>query len=244
MVKNMIPAGEQKGKETEFVEFASKAIRRPKAGVFEHLLGQHLAASVTAAPSRKIQLTCEACMLLDEKQRKDLDIDVEEVQTIYSVVLSFRAAILFEKQYRVQVAWNFPQTKENFAKYVKPWLENDHFDFWYTYEKDSQGSFLSFVSSRRIKTDLPDWILEVLDQLKKGELTEQEADEKYIHTAFFWASSSRLTSHGYRDLLGQFIRWALPKTQAWFAKLTQLVSPSLYNEILRLYAKPAEAETK
>lgn len=221
--------------EEEFATFVTKAVRGPKKGVFEQLLAQHLAASVTAAPSRKIQLVCEACLLLDLEQREELEISLDEVKTIYAVALSFRSAITFEKQHKVQVAWNFPQTKENYDQYVKPWLENDDFDFWFTYEKERWGSFLS---GPKIKTDLPGWISELIDQLENGKLSEQELDKKHGYSLFFWVSSHRLTSHGYRDLLGQFIRWALPTTQSWFAKLTKLVSPSLYHDILKLYARP------
>ena len=215
-------------KEAEYGRFVSTTIRPGKRGIFQENLAHHLSLAVSASPLKKVRLACEASLMLDQKQLEKLEIDREAVETIHQVCMCLTNAVKAPKGLTV-VRWGFPATNRNYRKYVKPWLGNTDFDFLFRYEEESE------FGGDCIKTDLPDWILELT---RKEKLTDKDASD-----LFFWASSSRLTAYGFTDLSNQFVEWALPQTQALCRKLSTLVTPDVYRDILTMMKGERERES-
>jgi len=129
---------EPEAPEDPLAEFASRAIRRPAPGAYELLLSQHLVAAVGADPITKIRLICEAALMVPQVREEEKDtaeilyaVATSLDQTRINVTLDARADL--QPDWRGMIAWSFPPTKENFEKYIAPWLGETMEGLYYKY---------------------------------------------------------------------------------------------------------------
>lgn len=209
--------------EGNFAQFVTSAMRAPRQGIYEHLLSQFMAQAVLVTdPLKRIKLVCEAALMVPERDRENLAIDYEKIEVLYAIANSLlNQAVRSDQLARdavVSIPWGFIPNEENFKKYVAPWYNVHLIEYWAPLLKhcvklryDSYG-FPHVVSI----SEEPAWF-------------------------FFYDVSICLTITAYNRLKNAFAAWAIPTVQAYLAELTQIVSPSLYAEILGLTTRGKKA---
>jgi len=183
-----------------FQDFASKALRLHRKGAFENLLAQHLIMSVAADPLTKVRLVCEASWMLDPNK---IGLDVKQVETIYTVVLSLLNTN--PQSEFVSVAWGFSLTQENYERFIAPW------------RRETRPFFCSWCDG------------DDEDKMEHLEQVESKAEKFYLITHNFNLSPASL-----QMLKSEYLRWASPIVMEIFEKLSRLVQPDLYKEMLQI----------
>ena len=105
----------------------------------------------------------------------------------------------------LSIAWGFSLTLENYERFVAPWRRE---------------TSLFFRTSCRAETE---------EKRKCLNRTKCEAEEFYLMT-----HDLNLSSMSFHTLKSEFLRWALPLTMEVFEKLSRLVQPDLYKEMLQM----------
>jgi len=105
----------------------------------------------------------------------------------------------------VAVGWGFTLTIENYERFIEPWRRNTP---------------LFFRSSCQAETD---------DKRKRLNKAETDAEEFYLYTMKF-----DLHPSSFQVLKSEFLRWSIPLVMAIFEKLSRLVQPDLYKEMLAM----------
>ena len=103
----------------------------------------------------------------------------------------------------VTISWGFPQNEKNFKRFVKPWHRN--IPLFFVYEND-------YEAKKKIK---------LLNQ------AETEATKFFLFTDHLG-----LTIGSFQILKVQFLVWAIPKVMELFSKISKLIDPDLYKEML------------
>jgi hypothetical protein len=211
----------------ELERFTSTALRRPKKGIFEQSLCQHLALAVASKPLRKIRFICEAAYLLDDEGRKGLGVDEEELEVVYRVALSFlnshRSSLRWEgmHHYYWSLAWSFDtslhRARESYERYVNPWLRDRNLSFYEIFMGEHRANELTYV---RDVLDHPD-----------EELSEEGLFA--CHARGFFIVTEYLAESSYSMFESQFVAWALPRAQRIFTCLSDLVDPRLFSDMLQ-----------
>ena len=212
-------------------EFVSQALRGPKQGAFENLLAQYCSLAVASNSLKKINLICNAAMVISDEQREQIKVDLEEVKALYNVCIGFQSALIYEQLDLVRIPWHF-HIKAKFEKWIDPWYNGG---IWFQRYKWEELKYPD-----RIKTDMPNWMYKLQLKKNKGEISEEEANKKYRSDYFYTITRTRLTLHGYKDLRNQFLKYAMPKVSMLQGKIARLITPALYNEILKLYTTKKE----
>lgn len=105
----------------------------------------------------------------------------------------------------LSMAWGFSLTKENYERFVGPWRRK---------------TSLCFLSSCRAETE------EKRERLNKA---KNEAEHFYLMT-----NHLDLFPTSFQMLKSEYLRWALPLIMEIFEKLSRLVQPDLYKEMLQI----------
>lgn len=141
--------------------------------------------------------------------RDKLELDLELLDIIYRVCLSFLNTKTMGDG--IYISWNFPTTRENYKKYIEPW-----------HDSRISLSFSGFTEAE---------IAEKRERLRScDDVTER-----------FWLLTTVLSLHPacFDVLRGEFLNWAIPKVMGVFEKLSRLIDPDLYKElILGMKPKP------
>jgi len=246
----------EKDEEAEFEAFVSSAIRKPKEGIYEHLLSQFLASAVVVTdPLKRVKILSEAALMVPEVQRKGLGIDYELVEVLNSVANALLVPVVKKLHNGIEyvsIPWGFEKNEENFRKYIEPWLNcnfsywpqllRDHIEtwtVWFCYECDSE-LFRTKTLRRKLKVKLPKKCPECGAKIEHytdyySRQIDVIVDDPFW--SFFFEASGCLTVNGYRDLRNAFARWAIPKVQLFMAELSRVVRPELYSDILAIYTK-------
>jgi len=195
-----------------FAEFVAKTIRGPKFGAFEQLVAQHLVAAVASDPLRKIRLVCEAAYMCNPEK---LNIDLDRLEVTYKVATSLINVVASEGIGVIicAVPWAFPPSAESFRRFIKPWWSSE---------------FLSYTV---------DGTSSEVERVEK-ELNAMAEDQRFFNITM--GGKAALTVLGYRSLVSQFVGWAMPFVQQVFEKVSRTVSPTVYNEVLRMMARTGE----
>jgi hypothetical protein len=199
MLKNENSVENTSKEESRFEEFVTQALRLHRRGSFENLLAQHLIVAVNSPPVQKIRLVCEAAFMVPKDK---LNVDMHEVETIYVACLSLLHTP--EKTDFISVAWAFPQTEENYARFIKPW-HHRHVPIFYTYSCGSERD-------------------EKRETLKKA---QSEAEEFFLITSNLGIHLASL-----QVLKSEFVAWAVPRIMQVFEVVSRLVDPDLYKQVL------------
>ena len=148
-------------------------------------------------------------MMLPPEDLEKLQIDPELVKVISFVVLKIidRPMITDEIHQEFKVDWSI-NNGADYEKYIKPWIRKATYGHYIPNKPNDCGVIHpAYVKAR----------------------------EKPI--TYFIYSCYRLTEMGYSTLCSDFITWALPHIEKFTEKLSQLIQPGTYAEILKLFGK-------
>ncbi len=105
----------------------------------------------------------------------------------------------------LSIAWGFSLTFENYERFIVPWRRQ---------------TSLSFCSSCRAETE------EKRERLSQA---KNDAERFYLMTYRL-----NLSISSFQTLKSEYLRWALPLGMEIFEKLSRLVDPDLYREMLQI----------
>jgi len=111
----------------------------------------------------------------------------------------------------ISIAWGFSLTSENYDRFIKPW---------------HKGIPLSFASSCAAETE------------RKRERLNQAEDES--ENFFLLTHRLNLYPTSFQCLKSEFLRWSIPVAMEIFEKLSRLVDPDLYREMLQVLRSEAK----
>lgn len=131
-----------------------------------------------------------------------LKLDMQQVEMIYLSCLSFLNTNTFKVD-SVSIAFGFEQTEENFERFIKPW---------------HKGVPLMFLYGNQAERESKNQVLEK---------AEGEAEKFFLYTTEF-----DLNLGSFQMLKTEFLRWAIPQCMEIFEKLSRLIDPDLYKEML------------
>jgi hypothetical protein len=155
----------------------------------------------------------------------------------------------------ISIPWGFPQTEENFKKFILPWFScglrywsdfiTKHVENWTIWECCHCGQEFG-------RRKIPD-----LDRPKiPGKCPKCQSSQfsSYYHFpeynkrtfrlivntsswSYFFEVCQYLSPEGYDLLKSNFVGWASEPVQELLGELTKMVDPNLYDQILGLYEK-------
>lgn len=131
-----------------------------------------------------------------------INLNMEQVETIYMTCLSFLNTNTFKVD-SVSIAFGFEQTEENFERFIKPW---------------HAGVPLMFLYENQAERESKNQVLEK---------AEGEAEKFFLYTTEF-----DLNLGSFQMLKTEFLRYAIPQCMEIFEKLSRLIDPDLYKEML------------
>lgn len=114
--------------EKGFDKFATTSLRGPKQSTREQLLCAKLWRANKSFPLRRISAICEASFYAKQMSPK-IDLDMDLVDTVYKVALSLTTTKPQKTLYGYEIVrlhpvpWGFLKSKENFERFIKPWLQ-------------------------------------------------------------------------------------------------------------------------
>ncbi len=204
-------------------KFAQSSLRRHRKGIYEQLLAGLLAKSNrTSDPLVKISAICEAAYLSKKKDKLDLGL-VEAAQTIAS---SFLNTEVYREE-PVKVAWSFPQTEENWKRFIQPWqaLCIRYFPFNTDYGRRH------YPVRKTCYNDIDEYN-ELLDKKEKRlEDAERKIEALNPYDRFF-EKTGALTRNSFYALKAEFSQWALPRLLEVQAAIAEEVDPQVYQLVL------------
>jgi len=251
-------------------DLASKGLRGPKYGIFEQLLSQHLVlATLTSDPLRKIQLVCEASLLVDEEKRRAIQLDLAKVDVVKTVNDALQHKILCNLKQKitpvVTVKFGFEPSEENYGKYVAPWWRNLELSIWPHWMKQTMGKtyrvFFCSSCSNRVGDDLEgntgmkdERCIFCGRSLSTRDYSYDDPQPYFITHRFkakedvpywqlFFSYCHALNQSGYNTLETCFLKWSIPLTMQTMAKLTKAVKPGIFRDILKMFARSRETTT-
>jgi hypothetical protein len=137
-------------------------------------------------------------------QDKKFEIDLDSLNRIYSVCLTLSA--YNEDEEGIYISWPFPKTESNYDLYIRPWYD----------EKIA----LSFASHS------------VYNAEEKRKILGKSSSVS--DTFFLFTTELALHSVSLKMLKACFLVWAMPQIMTIFEKLSRLVQPDLYKEMLQV----------
>jgi len=186
----------------------SKAVRSDKRIKAEDLVANELATAVLSEPMPKIRHSCEALMLLDERERSSAGIsgnEEENAKTIYQLCQTLQNPFIdkFEDEHgriierSVTIPWQF---KQKDASGWLSWLDNVS---WKVY----QG-----IENVEETTE------------RANELLKDDKERQ----ALYVVSTERCTIETFKRIKNQFVVWAMPRTARFLKKTIKIVSTSSF----------------
>jgi len=136
----------------EMGEFVRRMTRKPQQGILERTLCFYILQSNGAKPLQAIAHVVNGALLLSPEERKKIGINEDELSILKSIVFPLlnpaESPGEITRHYRLsawQVFWSFPQTEENFEKFIAPWYHGLQECLW-------QDEFLrEFKDAKRSK---------------------------------------------------------------------------------------------
>jgi len=141
-----------------------------------------------------------------------LKLDMQQVETIYMTCLSFLNTNTFKVD-SVSIAFGFEQTEENYERFIKPW---------------HKGVPLAFVFGN---------LAERQSEQQALQQAESEAEKFFLYTTEF-----DLSLGSFQMLKTEFLKWAIPQCMEIFEKLSRLIDPDLYKEMLGILKPDLKSE--
>lgn len=262
-----------KKEKSELEKFTTLSLRGPKQGVYEQLACLKLLHANRTNPLQRIRMISEAAWFTKPKA-----IDMDLVQLLYEVSVALGNASsnqYYPGSYQPSVKihhipWPFNTTKENFERYIKPWLKS------YSY----YPSFIKVHRSLRVKVYhsedcgylLGDFSPESTQEQMKAHIIEKygsicpECGEHFYSSkytfprrelrfkrymgicpepnwSFFFEAATCLSEQGFKELVGAFVSWGDPKATKIESTIAGLINPQTFMEFFRK-EEQEEAETE
>ena len=198
--------GEDIIEETEKLGKAvQRFVQKSEFSAFERLVCSYLVQAITGSPLETVIYTMRAAMTLDDERIKILKINQEIVKSIYAVAQMITTA-----------------TKTGEGENI--------------YDKNMR----IHTQSLDWKKDLEPWVKQEMYAFtysgygKEDELIEEIKESKDKQKKFEF-SCGRLSLQGFEHLKSDFLRYAMPISQEITRKLSEIISPTTYEEIFRLF---------
>jgi hypothetical protein len=102
----------------------------------------------------------------------------------------------------VRVVWSFEHTPQNFNRFILPW------------KRQIPLSCLAF---------------DAREAEEKEEIMQTASEPEYF---FQLTTLLDMTQHSFQTLKAEFLSWGLPKAMEIFEKLSRLIDPNIYREIV------------
>jgi hypothetical protein len=223
----------EKEENGQFGEFAEKALRGPRRGVYEQLLsGLLIKANSTSDQLKKIHVICEAYLFSKTKEKLDMNL----IDVCLTVCESLIQTEIKKKSNVVNVAWTFVTSEENWKKYIEPWqkIGLSYYAFETSYRQQKYRATPSFDPLAS-----PSSAWEAREEVRKEVCT---ALRKMPPWEQFFEKTSAVTTDSFNALKGEFSRWALNQLLPAQIVLADQIPSQTYGEILRLMTgeKPRE----
>jgi len=113
----------------------------------------------------------------------------------------------------ISMAWGFSLTSENYGKFIKPWHHNIP---------------LSFAAGCQAETE---------EKRERLNSAKDEAEHLFLLT-----HDLDLYPTSFQCLKSEFLRWSIPIVMEFFEKLSRLIDPDLYREMLQILKPKAGPE--
>lgn len=105
----------------------------------------------------------------------------------------------------VSIAWGFTLTKENYERFIKPWHRSIPLSFGTSCQSETEG--------------------------KRQRLSEAEDEAERF---FLLTHDLNLYPASLQALKSEFLRWSISVVMQIFEKLSRLIDPDLYREMLQI----------
>ena len=240
----------EKDEGNQLDKFAASSMRGPKRGIYQQLLAQLLIKANRANDSLiKISCICEAALM----SRKKKKLDMKLVHVCYMVCQSFKSSEIRNISYSflhrkemidvTRMAWVFPQTEENYRKYIESWqhIQLSYYAYYtqWRYKKypiaDRRGGFISDYNYPEYYNKTAAFIEDLKEKTQKDleELPEWQN---------FYETTSAVAKRSFFVLQGEFTGWALPKLLETQATLSDEIDPEIWKETLSAVSKDEQKE--
>jgi len=124
----------------DLAELMARTARPGEIGSRETVLAQHLAIATVSDPLTKIRYICEAARMLTPEERERYGVDEEWLEVAYRVavslmrvdrhpIISVLSPYYSKEDIEVSIGWAFTMDKENYKRYIKPWV-HEGFNYW------------------------------------------------------------------------------------------------------------------
>jgi hypothetical protein len=144
--------------------------------------------------------------------KEKVSLDFELAETVYLTTLGFLNTNI--QTDFISIAWGFSLTSENYDRFIKPW------------HKGIPLSFAAFCTAE---------IEEKRERLKQAETNAAEYFFLLTHDLNLYPTS-------FQALKSEFLRWTIPIVMQFFEKLSRLIDPDLYKEMLQILKPKAGSE--
>lgn len=198
----------------KLAEVSGKLMRTGEYSAYERILCSHLVEAISATTLDAICHTTAAAMMLTETDKEALEIDTEEVEIVYTM-----SHLLDNVNPYKEHEDDSPQVRVSlwsldYKKYVLPWVKVEAYSHWVP----PRPGNVNEVDANYLK------------------LRHEGGDDFMIYTA------RMLTPNGYQHMVNDFVRWSFPKVQTLTQKISSLISPVTYSEILKLFTEGKRVE--
>ena len=180
----------------------------------ERLICSHLIEAINATPLDTVLHSMQGALLLDDEKLDDLDIDRDQVMSIYTVAQRLAAAKLVTPYNQDSPYYSVYTGTLDFDKDVLPWVKAKYYPYLIT------KPFVQKGNTYRIDG----W-----------DHTEyREAMNGASHKEAFDHANKTLIPSGYEMLVSDFLEYATLITQDIGGKLAGIISPDTYTELFKL----------
>jgi hypothetical protein len=237
---------DEKEEGSQLDKFTASSMRGPKRGIYQQLLALLLIkANRSNDPLIKISCICEAALMSKKKKKLDMKL----VHVCYTVFQSFQATEIVHCPFSwlhensmidiARVAWVFPQTEENYKKYIKEWrhVPLSYYTLHTTWRKHNYP-----FADRLGKSHF--WAGEYQDYYNKTAAVLEEKQEKtdkdleaLPEWQGFYEKASAVCKRSFSVLQKEFSGWALPKLLETQAIISDEIDPEIWKETLATVSK-------
>lgn len=108
-------------------QLLKRAFRFPQSSIAERIVCQHLYLGTATNPTKTIDHSCAASMLVDSLHQNVENLDIKLLKRIHLLNQAFQNPVkerINNYQWAFSVEYPFDYTKENYDLYIKPWQVN------------------------------------------------------------------------------------------------------------------------
>jgi len=200
--------------ENDEAEKAAGYFQRPSFNALERLICSHLIEGINATPLDTTLHTTQAALLLDDTKMKNLEIDRDQVLSIYTVAQRLKDAGQQPKMLQTirenPYVYSLSSSSLDYEKDLKPWLRGVY------------------------SCKLPLGTGEKLDELQDAYIEASDEEKEVILETIYRVTIENLGLTGYQKAVSDFLFYATPIVQTIGGKLAGTVSPESYLELFRL----------